>query len=151
MLVAILADLPRMAPSDLGVVVGSHHPDWREWSQVPVDAMALAPSPSQRGLRFCLPLLLIALGLHQGSALAGSGATRVEVLLQGMACSLCSGSIEDRLRALAVAETVKLDLEQRLLSLTLRPGASMPDAQLRSLLRQAGYNVLEIRRLPAVP
>ena len=95
--------------------------------------------------------LLLSLGGYQASALAGSGVTRVEVLLQGMACSLCSGSLEQKLRSLAAPETVKLDLEQRLLTLTLRPGATISDAQLRSLLREAGYNVRQIRRLAAGP
>ena len=95
--------------------------------------------------------LLLALGGPTAPALAGSGVTRVEVLLQGMACSLCSGSLEQKLRSLAAPETVKLDLEQRLLTLTLRPGATLSDAQLRSLLREAGYNVRQIRRLAAGP
>ena len=96
-------------------------------------------------------LVALSLGVCPASALAGSGVTRLEVLLQGMACSLCSVTIEEKLRTLAAPETVKLDPEQRLLSLTLRPGASISDAQLRSLLREAGYNVRQIRRLPAVP
>ena len=98
-----------------------------------------------------LPALLISLGLLTSPVLAGSTSTRVEVLLQGMACSLCTGSIEERLQTLAAAGSVKLDLEQRLLSLTLRPGLRVSDAQLRSLLREVGYNVREIRRLPASP
>jgi copper chaperone CopZ len=120
-----------------------------------VDPMALERRSLWRWPRHCLAggltTLLFGLGLLAAPALAGSGTTRVEVLLQGMACSLCSGTIEERLQTLAAAGSVKLDLEQRLLSLTLRPGLRVSDAQLRSLLREVGYNVREIRRLPASP
>jgi len=77
--------------------------------------------------------------------------TRVEVLLLGVDCSLCTEGLERRLRSLAGAEAVQLDLERGRLSLTLRPGSTVADATLRELMRHAGFVVRQIRRSPAAP
>jgi len=77
--------------------------------------------------------------------------TRVEVLLLGVDCSLCTEGLERGLRSLAGADAVQLDLERGRLSLTLRPGSTVADATLRELMRHAGFVVRQIRRSPAAP
>lgn len=84
---------------------------------------------------------------------AGAGAmtTRIELLLQGMDCSLCVQGLEQRLKSLTGAQEVRLDLERGRLSLLLRPGSSVADQTLRTLMRDAGFVVRQIRRSPVAP
>lgn len=97
-----------------------------------------------------LASLLLVLSLS-APAWAGVRATRVEVLLQGMDCSLCSEGLERRLRSLPGAEAVQLELERGRLSLTLRPGSTVADETLRELMRNAGFVVRQIRRSSTAP
>lgn len=82
---------------------------------------------------------------------AGTTGTRIELLLQGMDCSLCVQGLEQRLKSLPGAQQVTLDLERGRLSLQFRPGSSVADQTLRSLMRNAGFVVRQIRRSPVVP
>lgn len=82
---------------------------------------------------------------------AGDRATTIEVAINGMVCSFCAQGVERKLRSLPGAESVQVDLSKRLVSVTLRPGATLTDEQLRNLIRNAGYDVRQIRRLPTAP
>jgi cation transport ATPase len=73
----------------------------------------------------------------------------VEVLLAGMNCSLCTQGLERRLLRLPGAEAVLLELERGRLSLTLRPGSTVSDETLRTVMRDAGFAVRQIRRSSA--
>lgn len=84
-------------------------------------------------------------------AWAGGAGTTIEVMVNGMVCSFCAQGVERSLRSLPGTASVQLDLGKRLLSLTLRPGATIADEQLRRLIRNAGFDVRQIRRLPAGP
>jgi len=99
-------------------------------------------------LRLAASLLLTLLALP---GLAGSGASRIEVAINGMVCSFCAQGVERKLRSLPATESVQVNLEQRLVLLTLRPGGTIADEQLRTLIRNAGFDVRQIRRLPAAP
>lgn len=94
---------------------------------------------------------LLLLALAALPALAGSAPSRIEVAVNGMVCAFCAQGIERKLRSLSATESVQVKLEQRLVLLTLRPGTSIEDSQLRSLIRNAGFDVRQIRRLPAAP
>jgi copper chaperone CopZ len=84
-------------------------------------------------------------------AWAGATGTRVELLLHGMDCSLCVQGLEQRLRSLPGAQQVLLDLERGRLSLQFRPGSMVADQTLRTLMRDAGFAVRQIRRSPVAP
>jgi copper chaperone CopZ len=94
--------------------------------------------------------LLLASGLS-APAWAGSSATRIELLLLGMDCGLCVNGLEQRLRSLPGAQQVHLDLERGQASLQVRPGSTVTDQTLRSLMRDAGIVVRRIRRSPVTP
>lgn len=101
--------------------------------------------------RWSLPLaLLLGVGPPQ-TAWAGATATRIELLLLGVDCSLCVQGLEERLRSLPGAQHVNVDLERGRLSLQVRPGSTVADKTLRSLMRDAGFVVREIRRSPVTP
>ncbi|MFM7315121.1 MAG: heavy-metal-associated domain-containing protein, partial [Cyanobium sp.] len=80
------------------------------------------------------------------AVLAGGTATNIDMSINGRVCSFCAQGIERTLRSLPGTESVKVDLEQRLVSITLRPGGEIADEQLRRLIRDAGFDVRQIRR-----
>ena len=82
---------------------------------------------------------------------AASNSERIEVLINGMVCSFCVQGIEKKLRALPETQAVKINLGQHLVDVTLRPGQVLSDAQLRKLIRDAGFDVREIKRFKPAP
>ncbi|MFM7086530.1 MAG: heavy-metal-associated domain-containing protein [Cyanobium sp.] len=105
---------------------------------------SLAATLRLAGLALILPLCT-------WPAWAGAAGTTIEVAINGMVCSFCAQGVERSLRSLPATAEVQLDLNKRLLSLTLRPGATIADEQLRRVIRHAGFDVRQIRRLPAGP
>ena len=104
----------------------------------------------EAGLRHWLLWLLLVIG-PATPAWAGATGTRVELLLHGMDCAICVQGLEQRLRSLPGAQQVLLDLERGRLSLQFRPGSTVADQTLRSLMRDAGFAVRQIRRSPVAP
>lgn len=94
------------------------------------------------------PLIALVASLLLLPALAEARPTTIEVAINGMVCSFCAQGIERKLRSLPATESVRVDLEQRLVSLTLKPGGVIADAQLRRLIRDAGFDVRQIQRIP---
>jgi len=107
--------------------------------------------PARRNARWAGLAGSLLLALASLPAQAGSAPTRIEVAVNGMVCAFCAQGIERKLRSLPATESVQVNLEQRLVLLTLRPGTTIEEAQLRSLIRNAGFDVRQIRRLPAAP
>jgi len=66
-------------------------------------------------------------------------------------CSFCAQGIERKLRSLPATESVRVNLDQKLVSITLRPGGSISDEQLQRLIRDSGFNIRQIQRSPATP
>jgi len=104
-----------------------------------------APGAIGLGLPWLASLLLLL------PAWANPAGTRIEVAINGMVCSFCAQGVERKLGKMAATESVKVDLNQRLVSITLRPGGEIADDRLRSLIRDAGFDVRQIRRLPPSP
>lgn len=103
--------------------------------------------PGSRRSRQLLPLLLaVAVSLLGDSVRAGGAVTTIEVAINGMVCSFCAQGVERSVRRLPGTDRVELDLTRRLLSVTMRPGATIADEQLRSVIRHAGFEVRQIRR-----
>lgn len=113
------------------------------------DTIAAFGLPGTLARRALLGLLL-SIGLV-APAWAGASATRIELLLHGMDCSLCVRGLEQRLSSLPGAQKVLLDLERGRLSLQVRRGSTIADETLRTLMRDAGFVVRAIRRTPVAP
>lgn len=112
--------------------------------------MSAAPGPVNGLVSRGLLCLLLSTALL-APAWAGATATRIELLLHGMDCSLCVQGLEHRLRSLPGAQQVLLDLERGRLSLQFRPGATVADQTLRALMRDAGLVVRQIHRTAVAP
>jgi copper chaperone len=87
----------------------------------------------------------LAAALARAPALAGAAAV-YRITVAGMVCSFCAQGIEKRLRGVPGTESVRIDLGQRLVEVTARPGVSLDQASLRRAIRDAGY---EVRRIEA--
>ncbi len=74
-----------------------------------------------------------------------SGAETVEVTVNGLVCGFCAQGIEKRLRKFPATADVLVSLEQRLVAVDLREGATISDAELTDALEGAGYAVMGIR------
>lgn len=75
-----------------------------------------------------------------------SAAETVEVTVNGLVCGFCAQGIEKRLRKFPATADVLVSLEQRLVAVGLREGATMSDTELTEALEGAGYAVKGIRR-----
>jgi copper chaperone CopZ len=85
-------------------------------------------------------------------ALAALGATSVaaagtiEMTVHGLVCSFCAQSVEKTLRKNPATEDVVISLEHRLVVVSTKPGADIPDETLRKALEASGYDVKAIVR-----
>ena len=94
-------------------------------------------------------VLLLSTPLLSTAALAKPGLARIAVEINGMVCSFCVQGIERKLGSLPATQATKVDIKNHVVNITLRPGQSISDDQLRKLIRDAGFDVRNIRRIPA--
>lgn len=113
----------------------------------------ISASARATGLRRSAPALLglLAAPLLALPSWAGASASRIEVAINGMVCSFCVQGIERKLRSLPATQAVSVDIKKHLVDITLRPGQTIADDQLRKLIRDAGFDVRQIKRLNAAP
>jgi len=73
-------------------------------------------------------------------------AEEVVATVKGLVCSFCAQGIKKTFaKHPAVLET-KVDLESKLVTLTLKDGSRVPDEEIEKLITDAGYAVLKIER-----
>jgi copper chaperone CopZ len=84
-----------------------------------------------------IPILLLCSGLSE--------AETIEMAVNGLVCGFCAQGIEKRLRKFPATADVLVSLEQRLVAVGLREGATISDAELTDALEGAGYTVKGIR------
>ena len=77
-----------------------------------------------------------------GTALADT----IEMKVYGLVCAFCAQGIEKTLRRNPATEDVVVSLENKLVAISTRPGADIPDAELRKALTDSGYDVKGIQR-----
>jgi copper chaperone CopZ len=70
----------------------------------------------------------------------------IEMKVFGMVCGFCAQSIEANLRKHAATEEVVVSLEDKLVVVRTRPGADIPDADLRKSIADAGYDLKSVER-----
>jgi len=78
-----------------------------------------------------------------------SGATTIEMTVNGLVCAFCAQGIEKTLRKFPATADVIVSLEHRLVAVGLRDGQDIPDDTLRTALTNAGYTVKAIARTEA--
>lgn len=75
-----------------------------------------------------------------------AGAGTIEMTVHGLVCGFCATGVEKTLRKNPATQDVVISLEHRLVAVTTRPGADIPDDTLRKALQDAGYDVKAIVR-----
>jgi copper chaperone CopZ len=88
----------------------------------------------------------IALALTLLAVAASSGATTIEMTVNGLVCAFCAQGIEKKLKKLPATAEVLVNLEHRLVAVALKDGLDITDAELRKALTDAGYTVKAISR-----
>lgn len=81
----------------------------------------------------------------------GVGSERIDLTINGMVCSFCVQGVERKIRGLSATQNVKIDLSKRIVQVWVRPGETIQDDQLRKLIRDAGFDVREIKHIKLSP
>jgi mercuric ion binding protein len=73
-------------------------------------------------------------------------AATIEMTVNGLVCGFCAQGIEKTLRKNPATADVLVSLENRLVAVATKDGQDISDADLRSALTNAGYDVKAIER-----
>ncbi|MFA6238215.1 MAG: heavy-metal-associated domain-containing protein [Bacteriovorax sp.] len=77
---------------------------------------------------------------------ASSADDQIEVTVKGMVCSFCSQGITKKFKERPEVKTVKVSLENHLVSIELKDGQKMEDKLIETTLTDAGYSIEKITR-----
>jgi copper chaperone CopZ len=73
-------------------------------------------------------------------------ASEIEVKVSGMVCSMCAQGIEKKFNSHPAVKSIKVDMDEKLVTLHLHPEAKLEDKELTTLIQEAGYHVASIKR-----
>ncbi len=73
-------------------------------------------------------------------------AETIKASVNGLVCAFCATGIEKTFKAEAAVETVHVDLETKLVTITTKADQNMDDATVTKLITDAGYTVTGIKR-----
>jgi mercuric ion binding protein len=77
---------------------------------------------------------------------ATSTAATIEMTVNGLVCAFCAQGIEKELKKFPATAEVVVNLEHRLVAVSLKDGQDIADVDLRKALTDAGYTVRSIER-----
>lgn len=81
------------------------------------------------------------------AAPAGSGMVTVKV--NGLVCDFCVQALTRTFKKEKAVDGFHVDLTSKEIHMTFKPGQSLDDARIRTLVTNAGYNVVSIGRAKA--
>lgn len=87
-------------------------------------------------------MILVATASFSGTAYAET----IKASVNGLVCAFCATSIEKTFKAQPAVETVKVDLETKLVTIHTKDGKSMEDGAVKKLIEEAGYAVTGVVR-----
>jgi copper chaperone CopZ len=82
-------------------------------------------------------------------ALATPAALMAETItanVNGMVCGYCAKAIEKTFLKNAAVQSVKVDLDKKVVSIVLKPKATLTDEEMTKKITDAGYKVVKISR-----
>lgn len=80
-------------------------------------------------------------------ALSGAAhAETIKATVNGMVCAFCATGIEKSFMALPEVDHVKVDLEQKLVTINTKQGQTLDDAHVGKVISDAGYTINGIVR-----
>ncbi len=89
-----------------------------------------------------LLLTLAALIAFTGNAYADT----IKASVNGLVCAFCATAIEKTFMKQPAVETVKVDLEHKLVTVTTKEGQKLDDETVKKLITDAGYSITDITR-----
>ncbi len=73
-------------------------------------------------------------------------AERISISVKGMVCSFCAQGIKKTFGRKESVQDVAVDLDTKIVTITTKDGASLPDSEIRESIVDAGYEILSIER-----
>lgn len=73
-------------------------------------------------------------------------AENIKVSVNGLVCSFCATGIEKTFNAQPAVSAVKVDLDNKLVTIDTKPKETLDDATVTKLITDAGYTVTNIVR-----
>lgn len=77
---------------------------------------------------------------------SAANAETIKANVNGLVCAFCATGIEKTFKAEPAVETVHVDLESKLVTITTKADQKMEDATVTKLITDAGYSVTGIKR-----
>ena len=77
-------------------------------------------------------------------------AEQVKVQVNGMVCAFCAQGIKSKLMEQEGMESVEVDLETKVVTMSLGAGAKLSDEDIRKVIADSGYDTVSIDRSPAL-
>lgn len=71
-------------------------------------------------------------------------AEKIHVGVNGLVCAFCVKGIENSFKKQAAIDTVNVDLDAKLVTLTTKGAATMDDAKIKEVITEAGYTTTSI-------
>lgn len=91
----------------------------------------------------------LVLAIILSAALTGNAAAEtITATVNGLVCSFCATGIEKTFRKQPAVDSVKVDLETKLVTITTKPDQTLDDATVTKLLTDSGYSIVSILRQP---
>ena len=89
-----------------------------------------------------LLMLSTAIVMLSGAAYAET----IKATVNGLVCSFCATGIEKTFKAQPAVDSVKVDLDSKLVTISTKPDQKLNDATVTKLITDAGYTVTDITR-----
>ena len=77
---------------------------------------------------------------------AVDSADTIHAKVNGMVCGICATGIEKTFKAQPEVGRVKVDLQNKLVTVSTKQGQTLDDAKLKKLIANAGYSVVSVDR-----
>jgi copper chaperone CopZ len=87
-------------------------------------------------------LLLVTLMLGALNVMAET----VDVKVSGMVCSMCAQGIQKKFSGQESIKKLNVDMDNKLVTIETKDGATISDDTIKTLITEAGYNVADIKR-----
>jgi len=73
-------------------------------------------------------------------------AAEIVISVKGMVCSMCAQGIEKKFKKLDAVEAIKVNLDDKRVSVQTKGGQDVADEQIKTIITEAGYSVERIER-----
>jgi len=77
---------------------------------------------------------------------AAVSAETIRATVNGMVCGFCATAIEKTFKKQPEVNAVNVDLKDRLVTVTTKPGQTIDDPKFKKLMTNTGYSVVSIDR-----